>query len=416
MKWRNKAIRELEAKSTVTIVDSIMGSGKTTWSIDYINMNKGDNILYITPFLDEVSRLIKATNRDFKQPINKGNGKLCALNELLMCEEDIASTHELFKHIDEDSREYIKNGHYTLILDEVLNVIDPYNIKKDDLKILQDSNCITIDDDGFIIWNKEKSDYDTNYNEIKQLAENKSLMIVNNKMLLWRYPPEIFKLFDKVLVLTYLFEASVLKSYFDVYDIPYKKKSVKCTYGKYELCDYFVVHPQLSHLINIYDGKLNDNIRQKDNGLSSTWYNASINKEAIIQIQKNIYNYIRNVVNADKETILWTTFKAQQKRLQGKGYTKQFLACNCRSTNEYAETYNLVYALNVYMHPAITQFFMQKGVTINQELYALSEMLQWIWRSRIRNGESINIYIPSYRMRDLFINWLHGSERLAKVS
>lgn len=217
-------------------------------------------------------------------------------------------------------------------------------------------------------------------------------------------------------MLTYLFEASVLKSYFDVYNISYKKKSIKCTDGKYELCDYFVAHPQLRHLVNIYDGKLNDNIRQKDNGLSSTWYKASINKDTIVQIQKNIYNYFRNVINTDKETILWTTFKEQQKKLQGKGYTKQFIACNCRSTNEYAETYNLVYALNVYMHPAITQFFMQKGVTINQELYALSEMLQWIWRSRIRNGESINIYIPSYRMRDLFINWLHGSECLANVS
>ncbi len=405
-----------KAKNTVTIVDSIMGSGKTTWSIDYINKNKSDNILYITPFLDEVTRVIKATDRDFKQPINKGNGKLYALNELLMCEEDIASTHELFKHLDDDSKEHIRNGHYTLILDEVLNVIDPYNVKKDDLRILLDSNCITIDDDGFIIWNKDKNDYDTSYNEIKQLAENRSLIIVNNKMLLWRYPPEIFKLFDSVLVLTYLFEASVLKSYFNVYDIPYKKKSIKCDNGKYELCDYFVASPQLSHLINIYDGKLNKNIRQKDNGLSSTWYNASINKDTIIQIQKNIYNYFRNVVNADKNTILWTTFKAQQRKLQGKGYTKQFLACNCRSTNEYADTYNLVYALNVYMHPAITQFFMHKGISVNQELYALSEMLQWVWRSRIRNGKSINIYIPSNRMRELFSDWLHGFEHMEKVS
>lgn len=37
--------------------------------------------------------------------------------------------------------------------------------------------------------------------------------------------------------------------------------------------------------------------------------------------------------------------------------------------------------------------------------YALSEMIQWIFRSRIRNNESINIYIPSSRMRNLLQNF-----------
>ena len=36
-------------------------------------------------------------------------------------------------------------------------------------------------------------------------------------------------------------------------------------------------------------------------------------------------------------------------------------------------------------------------------------MLQWIWRSRIRKGENINIYIPSMRMRQLLKNWLDMS-------
>ena len=170
-----------------------MGSGKTSWSIQHINRNVFDNFLYITPFLDEVNRIIKNSNRDFKQPINKGNGKLDSINVLLACQSDIASTHELFKHLDEESRENIKEGHYTLILDEVLNVIEPYdNIRNDDMKLLKESGCVTVDDDGFVIWNKEKMDYDTKYNEIKILADNKSLIYINQKLLLWRYPPEIF--------------------------------------------------------------------------------------------------------------------------------------------------------------------------------------------------------------------------------
>ena len=60
----------------------------------------------------------------------------------------------------------------------------------------------------------------------------------------------------------------------------------------------------------------------------------------------------------------------------------------------------------MYLHPGITQFFLQRGISIDEDLYGLSEMIQWIWRSRIRKGESINIYIPSMRMRNLLFDWM----------
>ena len=44
---------------------------------------------------------------------------------------------------------------------------------------------------------------------------------------------------------------------------------------------------------------------------------------------------------------------------------------------------------------------------MDQSLYSLSEMVQFIWRSRIRNGEPIDLYVPSKRMRELLIAWLN---------
>lgn len=395
----------------ITVVDSIMGSGKTEWSIQHINDNCLDNFLYITPFLTEVERILKKTDRNFKQPINKGDGKLSSINELLACQYDIASTHELFKHLDEESRANIKAGHYTLILDEVLNVIVPYDdVKKDDMRLLQDSRIVTIDDEGYIIWNKDKLDYDTKYNEIKLLADNKSLLYVNQKLLLWKYPPEIFSLFDKVYILTYLFEASILKNYFDLYNIKYELKSIRKTEDEYNIVDYFVPDTSVYiDKINILQGKLNENIYQKQNGLSVTWFNSKINQEKIAQLGRNVKNYFGNILQAKSETIMWTTFKDYKPKLKGKGYSNQFVSCNCRSTNDYIDCYNLAYCVNVYLHPAVTQFFKQRNVYIDEELYALSEMIQWIWRSRIRKGENINIYIPSARMRNLLNAWLKMS-------
>jgi len=385
-----------------------MGSGKTSWSIQHINRNIFDNFLYITPFLDEVNRIIKNSNRDFKQPINKGNGKLDSINELLACQSDIASTHELFKHLDEESRENIKEGHYTLILDEVLNVIEPYdNIRNDDMKLLKESGCVTVDDDGFVIWNKEKMDYDTKYNEIKILADNRSLIYINQKLLLWRYPPEIFTLFDKIYILTYLFESSILKNYFDLYQIEYEQKSISEQDGEYHIIDFFVPDTSIYiEKINIYNGKLNENIYQKINGLSVTWFRAKINQDNIKQIKRNLYNYFSNILSAKAETIMWTTFKDYRNRLKGKGYSNQFVSYNCRSTNDYDDRFNLAYCVNVYLHPGITQFFKQRRINIDEDLYGLSEMIQWIWRSRIRKGENINIYIPSMRMRNLLNAWM----------
>lgn len=57
-------------------------------------------------------------------------------------------------------------------------------------------------------------------------------------------------------------------------------------------------------------------------------------------------------------------------------------------------------------NPMVKQFFVNNGVDVNEEGYALSEMLQWIWRSAIRNNEPINIYIPSSRMRNILEEWL----------
>ena len=54
----------------------------------------------------------------------------------------------------------------------------------------------------------------------------------------------------------------------------------------------------------------------------------------------------------------------------------------------------------------IKQFFIDKNVTINEDTWALSELIQWVFRSAIREHKEINIYIPSKRMRELFKDWI----------
>lgn len=68
--------------------------------------------------------------------------------------------------------------------------------------------------------------------------------------------------------------------------------------------------------------------------------------------------------------------------------------------------YIVDYVINRYLNPFYKHFFEQRDIEIDEDNYALSELLQWIWRSAIRNGEEINLYIPSQRMRELLEGFL----------
>ena len=126
---------------------------------------------------------------------------------------------------------------------------------------------------------------------------------------------------------------------------------------------------------------------------------------------------------------MWTTFKTSRNSLKGPGYTKAvthekgkkyteeeiqqaecFVSLNARATNMFANRYNLAYMVNRFLQPYYKKFFAARNISIDEETYALSEMIQWIWRSRIRNGEPINLYVPSKRMRDLLIAWLNHED------
>ena len=389
-----------------------MGSGKTTWTIkELLNKNLNKNILYITPYLDEVNRIKNATNRTIIEPVNKGSGKLGNIAKLLTNQMDIASTHALFRRFDQKCKEALKDNEYTLVLDETLTAVEPYRFTgKDDYKYLLQNHDIKVNDDGLIEW--IGSELDTRFDDVRILATNRCLFKVDDKFFLWHFPHEIFKLFKKVYVLTYLFEGSLMKYYFDLYDIEYQTKSIKLIDGEYTLVDYYIPDKkQYSDRINVYTGVLNQNISQKDNMISANWCRSTYNKNELMQLQKNFYNYCRNITKANSKKIMWTCYKDCKKILSGKGYTNGFVSCNCRATNDYRNATCLMYGVNWFENPEITKFFNQHGITINQDKIALATLLQWIWRSNIRvnnSPEIINIYIPSKRMRNLFLEWLNS--------
>ena len=388
-----------------------MGSGKSSAAINLINnSDKIERFLVITPYLDEIKRYREmCPEKKFKEPVYDKGTKLDNIRDLLRRGENVVTTHALFHKFDKDLVNVCETLGYTLIMDEVTDVVEEYPITNDDIENLLENYCDLDNDTGKVTWREECQSYEGKFSDIKNMCNSGSVVIVRSHMILWLFPVEVFNAFENVYILTYMFNAQVQRYYYDYCKVPYKYIYIKgdsvenysfteesSNYNKYNY----------NELINIVDHEKLNIIGKEKSSLSKTWYVNNSKTAVMKQFQNNVLNFFRNIVSGTSKDVLWTTFKDFKAQLSGKGYTKGFLPINARATNLYKDRKYLAYLVNIYFNPMIKGFFRDHNVTVDEDGYALSEMLQWIWRSAIRDGREIWIYIPSRRMRELLQNWI----------
>jgi hypothetical protein len=223
---------------------------------------------------------------------------------------------------------------------------------------------------------------------------------------MWLFPIEILKAFSDVFVLTFCFHGSLMKYYFDLYGIKFLLCHIEdgnIVNGTMNLSDK---KKKIRERIELYDGNLN-RIGDNKYALSASWFRLRSKKyERRKMVSLNIYNYLTNKVQSKVNDAMWSAIKEENdKQLKVKDYGNAFVPCNERATNEYADRHNLAYMFNVFIHPYIIRWFADHGIKVDEEAYALLQLLQWIWRSAIRNDGCIKLYLPSSRMRMLLVDW-----------
>jgi hypothetical protein len=358
--------------------------------------------------LSEVKRIIDSCpKKNFKQPESYGT-KIKGIKYLFDKKFNIVSTHALFSLFDEEIVDLAYANNYTLIMDEVADVIEPYDISKSDLHTILEKYA-TIDDNGLLNWYDR--DYTGKFEDVKRLCDLHCIAIYSDVAMLWLFPVETFRAFRDIYILTYMFNAQTQKYYYDYYRIGYKKLYVS---GKsvdtYNFTDNEITYqtPDYSKLIHICDNEKLNRIGDADKALSKTWYIRNKNNQLIKQLKNNTTNYFRNYTKSKSNENLWTTFKDYKELVSGKGYSKGFLSSNVRATNEYRDRNTVAYLINKFFNPCVSNFFTSHGVAVDDDAYAISEMLQFIWRSAIRDGKEIQLYIPSSRMRNLLMEWINN--------
>lgn len=398
------------ADCKVKIVDEMMGRGKSTAAINFINGNNDRRFLVITPYLDEIKRYKSSCpSKHFTEPVYRNGSKLNSIKELIRSGRNIVSTHSLFSKFDEEVINLCRVLNYSLIMDEVANVVESYPLTEDDQKLLLSKYCICEEDTSLLRWKDEYQEYEGKFSEVKNLCNMKSLAVYGGDIMMWLFPIEVFNAFEDIYILTYMFNAQLQRYYYDYYGMEYRYIHVTGnSIDTYMFSEEESIQDSYDYrkLIHVIDNEKLNIIGEGSTDLSKSWYERNVKTPVIEQLKKNLYNYFRNIRNDNSKDNLWTTFNDYRSALSGAGYTKGFLAVNARATNDYRDRSSVAYMVNRYINPIIKKFFQSHDVQVDEEGFALSEMIQFIWRSAIRDGKEIWVYIPSSRMRSLLLEWI----------
>jgi len=214
----------------------------------------------------------------------------------------------------------------------------------------------------------------------------------------------------RIVVITYLFKGSVLDAFLKI-------KGFNII--KFE--DIGIVEPALEEVVSRIN-LLPYETKFTKLKLNSTWW-KNVSKEDVSSIGR----YIRRIADThadSRDLVMWTCpsgrVKSEAKTgtanfVAPKGYltdskgNKIWLGCSVRATNKYAHKKLAIHCFNRYPHTVIDSYLKDHGAKIDEDVYAISELLQWLFRSNCRLPDgSVTLAIASKRMYDLYVDWTKG--------
>ena len=396
----------------------MMGSGKTSAAITYINQSTPDShFIFLSPYVDEGKRIADACpERNFAVLEKRRGSKLNDLRHQVRQRRNIASTHALLERYTLDILESIAAGKYTLILDEAYAVTKTVTAtQKSDFQCLLDSGAVEVDPEthhAALIDERCDGYNGTSMRDMIERVRAGSIYYFQGKILIWIFPIHILQAFENIIVLTYMFEAQTLHPYLKLHGYQFEYWGTrKVEDGTYEFCSAAMADPpniNLYQLITPLDHDKMNAIGAAPKALCANWYDSKRHGggKDIAKLARHIRNAQKNIYKCNAKEFMWTTYQRFREEMQDKNIKPHFVPCNARASNQWRNKRYLAYCVNIYEHPDAADYFAMLGCPLDVDKLALSEMVQWIWRSAIRDGKHIDIYIPSSRMRGLLEDWI----------
>ena len=411
----------------IEILDSIMGSGKTQGIIQWMLDNPQNKYLYVSPLLSEVDERIPEAceSLGFVSPSDENGRKRDHLLELLQGGHNVAFTHSLFTDLTQDHLKCIDENNYTLIIDEEIDFIEPYqgkDYKTADILTLERSGHVRIHEDslGRVEWQWDEDKFEGgNYSKLKRMCDLEMLHCArrSREMMVLHLPISLIGVTERTIVLTYLFKGSVMSRFMDMKGVTIKDfTEVRLKHTEAE------IKKRAADRIKLFAPPT---VRKLPKGytLTYSWYSQRATKEDFNQVSKAIRNACL-WAKQPPEKVMYTlpadygrdpeNVRKKTPKVAIRGFHRDdcFLYCGTKATNDYDQKTVLVHAYNRYPQQVVNSYLLDYWLPIDADIFSLSEVIQWIWRSNIRVSDSreiIYICFLSGRMEALFKCWLDGS-------
>lgn len=427
----------------ILVCDSLTGIGKTSSVIRYMKEHPDQHYIYIAPLLacgDEVCAACPELN--FVRPKTKyadmgeDNTRLTissTKNEdfilALSQGRNICSTHQLFTSLNDVAIEHILAGDYTLFVDEALDVVRVERVKTAALKILTELGCASLDEDGKIVPNRarvKELGYDLLDTPMKTLwtminnyaihMDNSAAKYVSTSVCI--LDEERLKAFKEVIVTTYMFEAQDFAYYCKNHDIPYSYIGI----GKDEKGFHFTDNPeecyipeyttQLTDRIHLCRDERLNRIGDEPTSLSMSWYSKADSKifkkmNCVLQTYLTTRDLpMMEHGNCARSRRYFTVYKPYADKIGCRSMSsKNWLSFTARGVNSLRDRDIVCFLINPYINPSKRRF-LAPAQLYDEDAYSLSILIQFLWRSAIRDGKDIYLYLPSARMRRLLEDWM----------
>jgi len=461
-----------KCKPNVCIISAVMGTGKTEAAINYVKGLPPDKkIIVATPYKDEIDRYERDTGFKLRQPVNPNDDNRPLkhfFKKLLEQGSNIVTSHELLKRCGDEEIELIESQSYELIIDESPTCYSKYKPEDVDepfysklspsqikahraTKVLNGEQIESFVKDyttedpvtHLLSWRTDDKGRDVppgRYGQEQRFIKNHRLIHNAKGKLLEVFPHRVLEAFTKIKVLTYLYNNSELEFYLKEFGFPCytnfitKDMTFTINYderakpkdedeGEDRVKDF-------KELITIWNPATNKKkekhfVGENEFDLTVNYYKKRATPDDLASIGSDLYCWLNNSLGkpVKKKDFFYSTFKVGYESkdrniwrdvTNSRRYKSAHVAINERATNNYRECTKVAYLANIYMDVEVKRYLISMGLVspedekILDETFALSALLQVIFRSAVREYKHIDLYLPSSRMRTLLISWLNS--------
>ena len=466
-----QAIEDAWTNGKIAVLDSMPGSGKTTAVTKFLRDKDLNHVIFVSPFKSEVEQELpkrKLEGLSYAYPQSGRGGKVTHLKELMTMGDTssrnrlhrITCTHSAFTRLTSESFDQL--GHYTLIIDETLDVIN----QLDDVRLYSEHmllgrgsvneidkhyqfNDPTWFDD---LYKQDVDVFATNGSGSKDSMFKLCQMAAQNQ--LYQYskgnwfqmlPIELLTKAKRVIVMTHGFENSFMHCWLKLHKVQHHY----IDNDKLGLASESKLKQQLkSNLTFIEPTRAFDDLAdgRRHESLSISHWQQIDQTNQLKAIGSSINHLIKEKFKAGKDDIFWTCPKAYKQKieavapkLRGKITLQQpleladvneefidksdlkeideqhgtthssWLPCNIKARNDFGHITNCLYAFSLNPPPSLVILLSAtSGIELEKikATFKLNNLLQFIYRGSIREKQPMNLCIIPADTRALLDDFL----------